>query len=195
MMLVRDVLGLARNAREAKRVISQKKIEVDATPRHDHKFQVGLMDSVSIPEMDLHLRIVPDPRSFLKPISIEKEEARKKIVKIGGKTTFKGGKIQITSHDGRNFLVVPGTELATTRVGDSLFIELPTQEIVEVLPLRSGATGLVLRGKGAGRLGTIKKAEGLLEVQDLEEGPELIYRVLRRNILVVGEGEPPIRVR
>ncbi|MCD6244505.1 MAG: 30S ribosomal protein S4e [Candidatus Korarchaeota archaeon] len=195
LLVVRDILGLATTAREAKRIIFMKKIWVDGKPRYDYKFQVGLMDVISIPDMGKHYRVVPDPYKLLKLVEIPEEESSSKIVKVTGKRTVRGGKIQISSHDARNFLLDPDSELAKSiRVGYSLLIEVPSQEIKEVLPFELGTIGAMVRGRMAGHIGRIKEIAEFIELQDLEN-PELTYRGTKENIIIVGKEEPALKVK
>jgi len=193
LLVVRDVLGLATTAREAKKIISMRKIYVDGKPRYDHKFQVGLMDVISIPEMDAHYRIVPDPHRFLRLLEIPAAESRLKVVKVVGKRTVRGGRIQLTSHDGRNFLFSDriGREV---RPGDSLLIEIPSQEIKEVMKFQQGSLVLVTRGRMAGRLGVLEGVGEIVEIRDAEN-PELVYRGVPKNVMVVGRETPRVKVR
>ncbi|MEM4788723.1 MAG: S4 domain-containing protein, partial [Ignisphaera sp.] len=59
LVLIRDVLKLAENAREAKKIIFDGEVLIDGRVRRDFKFPVGLMDVVSIPKINMYIRIVP----------------------------------------------------------------------------------------------------------------------------------------
>ncbi|HDI73681.1 MAG TPA: 30S ribosomal protein S4e [Candidatus Korarchaeota archaeon] len=195
LVVVRDILELATTAREAKRIIFMKKIWVDGKPRYDYKYQVGLMDVISIPDLGKHYRVVPDPYKFLKLVEIPESEAGLKVVKVKGKRTIRGGKIQVTTHDGRNFLLEPDSDLAKSiKVGYSLLIEVPSQEIKEVLPMEVGAVGAMIRGRMAGHIGIIKELAEFIELQDLDD-PNLVYRGTAENVLVVGKEKQAIKVR
>ncbi|MEM1983681.1 MAG: 30S ribosomal protein S4e [Candidatus Korarchaeum sp.] len=193
LLIVRDVLKLATTAREARKIISMKKIYVDGKPRYDYKFQVGLMDVVSIPEMDSHYRVVPDPHRFLRLLEIPSSESRLKVVKVVGKRTIGGGRIQLSSHDGRNFLFDDGIG-KEVKPGDSLLIELPSQGIREVLKFQEGSLVLVTKGRMAGRLGIVRELGGIVEMSDIDN-PELTYRGVPKNVMVVGREVPRIKVR
>lgn len=194
LILVRDILGLALTGREARRIIAQKRILIDGKPRYDYKFTVGVMDVVSIPDMDLYLRLVPNSKRIIKPIKIPREETDRKIVKIEKKVTVKGGKLQIGTHDGRNFIIDQGSEYFGVSIGDSLLIRVPQQEILQYFPLKERYIGIILRGEKAGRICKIEKVRELVEARDLDH-PDKIYRVLPRNIMVVGESIPVLKVR
>ncbi|MCS7102974.1 MAG: 30S ribosomal protein S4e [Candidatus Korarchaeum sp.] len=193
LLIVRDVLKLATTTREARKIISMKKIYVDGKPRYDYKFQVGLMDVISIPEVDSHYRVIPDPHRFLKLLEIPPTESKLKVVKVVGKRTVRGGRMQLSSHDNRNFLFDDGIG-REVKPGDSLLIELPSQEIKEVLKLQEGSLVLVTRGRMAGHLGTIKELGEVVEISDIDN-PELTYRGVPRNVMVVGRETPKVKVR
>lgn len=193
LLVVRDVLKLASNAREAKRIISMKKIHVDGKPRYDYKFPIGLMDVISIPDIGAYYRVVPDPHRFLKLIEIPSSESGLKVVKVVGKRTVRGGRTQITSHDGRNFLFDDGTGVSV-KPGDSLLIEVPSQKIDGILKLEEGSVVLITRGRMAGRLGVLKGVGEIIEISDLEN-PELTYRGVPKNVMVVGRETPRIKLR
>ena len=195
LMVVRDILGLATTAKEAKRIIFMKKIYVDGSPRYDHKYQVGLMDVVSIPDLGKHYRVVPDPFKFLRLVEIPKDEAGLKIVKVKGKRTVRGGKIQVTTHDGRNFLLEPDSDLAKEiKPNFSMLIEVPSQEIREILPLQEGMVAVMIRGRMAGHIGIIRSMGEFIELKDLED-PNLVYRGTAENVLVVGKERPALKLR
>ncbi|MEM3973016.1 MAG: S4 domain-containing protein, partial [Ignisphaera sp.] len=61
LVVIRDVLGLAETAREAKRIIFDGKVYIDGVVRKDYKFPVGVMDTISIPDIDFYARFVPYP--------------------------------------------------------------------------------------------------------------------------------------
>ncbi|HDD45885.1 MAG TPA: 30S ribosomal protein S4e, partial [Candidatus Aenigmarchaeota archaeon] len=60
LVLVRDVLGIAENAKEAKKIIKKGELMIDGVIRKDHRFPVGLMDVVAIPKMKMYYRVVLD---------------------------------------------------------------------------------------------------------------------------------------
>ena len=190
LLIVRDVLKLATTAREAKRIISMKKILVDGKPRYDYKFQVGLMDVISIPEISVNYRMVPDPHRFLRLIEIPQSESGMKLVKVIGKRTIRGGRIQLTSHDGRNFLL-DGRDV---KPGDSLLIEIPSQRVMDHLRFDIGSSVLVTKGRMAGRIGRVEGIGAIIEMRDLEN-PELSYRGVKENLMVVGKEKPLLKLR
>ena len=105
LVIIRDILGLAETAREARMILGQRKILVDGRVRTDYKYPVGLMDVVAIPELKKAYRCVPKLGGGLTLLEIPEEEACFKLCRIEDKTTVNGGHIQLNLHDGRNVLV------------------------------------------------------------------------------------------
>ena len=56
LVIVRDILGVADNARESKRLINTGNLLVDGRAKKDYKFPVGFMDILSIPRIEENYR-------------------------------------------------------------------------------------------------------------------------------------------
>lgn len=152
-ILVKDILGYAKGSREARKIVRAGKILVDKKERKDPKFPVGLMDTIEIPDAGQYLRVLLD-RNGLRLEKTGKEDAGKKLCKIRGKKTLKGGVFQISLHDGRNILIKGKSPY---RVGDSLLISLPGQKVVKHFRLEKGTDALVIAGANIGISGKIKE--------------------------------------
>lgn len=150
-LIVRDILGLADNSREAKRIINSGNVIIDGNVVKDYKFPVGFMDVIEIPKTGESYRVLLDNKGRLQLKEIDNADS--KLCKIVNKTTIKGGKIQLNLHDGKN-IIVDETEL---NVGDVISISAPEQDIKESLPLKVGATVLVTGGKHTGELGKVSE--------------------------------------
>ncbi|MEM4626787.1 MAG: 30S ribosomal protein S4e [Ignisphaera sp.] len=205
LLLIRDMIGIAKNAREAKRIIYDGKVFVDNRVVRDYKFPVGLMDVVSILEIDLYLRIVPYVGRHLWYINIPTEEAKLKLVRIENKTTVKNGNIQLNLHDGRNVLITVKdpknpVEASSFKTLDTLLIELPSQSIVQHIPLGIGKLVIVIDGKNVGRIGKVIDIEGyegrkrrhsLVTIEDLNGHR---FQTILNYIMAVGEDRPIMKV-
>ena len=66
LLIIRDVLKYADNAREAKKIIKMGKVLVDGRVRKEEKLPVGLMDVVSLPEADENYRVLFDRKGRIK---------------------------------------------------------------------------------------------------------------------------------
>ncbi len=149
LIVVRDYLQLADNAREARRIIASGEILVDGVPRKDYKFPVGLFDVIKIPKLDKSYRMVFDEKGRYVPIEIEDDNL--KLYKIVNKTMVKGGKIQLNLFDGTNVL---GDNSYKTK--DSILMEIPEKKIVDHLPFEVGALVMITGGTHAGEIGRVK---------------------------------------
>ncbi len=183
LIIVRDFLGLADTAREARRIIAAGEILVDGVPRRDYKFPVGLFDVVSIPKLDKSYRILFDEKGRYVPKEIE--DADLKLYKIVNKTVVKGGRIQLNLFDGTNVL---GSNEFKTK--DSILMKIPEKEIVDHLRFEEGALVMITGGSHAGEIGRIKEykivrssAPNLVTV----EGEERDITTIEDYIFVVGK--------
>ena len=150
-LVIRDVLKLADNAREATRIINSGNVLVDGRVVKDYKFPVGFMDIIEIPKTGESYRVLLDRKGRLQLDLIEDSSA--KLSKIVIKSTIKGGKTQLNLHDGKNVII----DEDAYSVGDVICLKVPEQEIVESYPLEEGATVLVTGGKHTGELGTVSE--------------------------------------
>ena len=103
-LIVRDMLGYAKTAKEAKKIISHGKIKVNGKVRLDERFLVGFMDIVSIPEIKKYYRVLPSKKGFLLK-TINSDQAKFKLSRIEDKTVVKGGKVSLDLDDGSNVLI------------------------------------------------------------------------------------------
>lgn len=153
--LVKEFLGLANTTKEVKRMLHDDVILVDAKRRHDERFNVGFMDVVSFPKIKKHFRVTLSEKGKLATVEVDEKESTKKVIRISGKKIVKAGKYQLELIDGKTILM----DKNNYAVGDSLLIELPSQKIVEHLPLAKGASIIVYEGKYAGTVGVVEEVE------------------------------------
>jgi len=151
-VLLRDVLGVAKTAKEARSILVQRLVEVDGKARASGEFPVGLMDVVGMPKADRYYRIVVDWKGRLKPLEIKKGESKRKILRVVKKHIAPGARINLTFHDGRN---MAGDN--HVRPGDSVIVSLPEAKMVEHLKLQPGARCLIREGKHAGTIVTLNE--------------------------------------
>lgn len=200
-IIVRDLLGFAKTMREAKKIIAQGKILVDGRIRRDEHFPVGLMDVLSIPEINAYYRVLPYEKGLILH-KIDREEAEYKICRIEDKITINGGHIQLNLHDGRNILIRsenpnnPAGNIYKTL--DTLKISLPDQDILEHLRLNLGMMAIIVDGENIGKYGFIKAIEeiekrkrrrNLVTIED-ERGQT--YQAILDYVFIIGDRTPRI---
>ncbi|MEN2974588.1 MAG: 30S ribosomal protein S4e [Candidatus Caldarchaeales archaeon] len=156
LLLIRDYLGYAENAGEAKKIIKMGEIYVDGRIVRDYKYPLGLMDVVSIPKTGENYRILPIYRRGLSPIEIPREESGIKLGRVIRKMHVSGARLQFTLHDGRNILFREASEDARRiNTKDTLKISVPSQTILDHIKLEEGFYGLIVRGPKQGLYGLI----------------------------------------
>jgi small subunit ribosomal protein S4e len=188
VVLLRDVLKVAKTAREARSIMVQRLAEVDGVPRAAEDFPVGLMDVVGFPKADKYYRIVVDWKGRLQPMEVKKSDASKKLLRVVGKHVVPGAKISLTFHDGRNMY---GDN--HVRCGDSILVSLPDAKMVEHLKLAPGSRCLIREGKHAGKVVTLneiiqRKAGKPAEARVTDEKGKEEFVTVARYLFVVNSG-------
>ena len=151
-MVLRDMLKVCDNTREAKFIIGGRQVAVDGRIVTDQKFPVGLMDVLTLLKTDQSYRMLLDYKGRLQLVPIDDKEKGWKLARIDGKTVVRGGKVQLNMHDGRSILL-PKDQY---RTGDVLKIELPSQRVMKAFKLDKGSLALLTGGSHPGTVQTIE---------------------------------------
>ena len=158
VILLRNILGFAKTAHEAKSIVDSNHVRVDGVVRRDHRFPVGLMDVVQIEGAKQIFRVLPKRGGGLQLTPITATEAKYKLCKVTGKSTVKKGNRQLSLHDGRTLLYgkeqkQKGEQDVT--LGSSLQLSIPDQKVIRVISFQPGAMALVTDGKNQGVYGRL----------------------------------------
>ena len=151
-VLLRDTLKKVKTLRESKHSIYNGKVKIDGVKKKSLHHPIGLMDVIELEGITDVYRLVPKKRNLLEPIKINPNEKSKKLVKIQNKTTIKGGKTQLSFHDGRTII-----SDIDANVNDTCVLQIPEQKILEVIKLEKNSQVLVTSGINAGHIGTINE--------------------------------------
>lgn len=154
--ILRDMLKIAINLREAKILINKGDVLVDGRIRKDHRFPVGLMDVITIPKINKAYRVLPSKHHGIIVSEISEDLAKVKLCRIENKRTLKGGFIQLNLHDGRNIRLEPDKG-QKYRTRGTLKISIPEQEILDYYPLEEGNQAIIKSGNNIGAAGSIKE--------------------------------------
>ena len=178
-VVLRDILEVAETRKEAKKAITQGKVYVDGKVRRKDDFPVGLMDVVSMPELNQYYRVLPSHKGlFLNPIS--KEEAGFKLLRVEDTTIVKNGNRQIALHDGTNIMAKAENPEASSEVDYETFatlkVGIPEKEVLDQIKTKKGNIAVITGGKNIGKQGKIVEIEKTVAKK-------------RRNALVVVEDE------
>ena len=199
-LVLRDILGVAETRKEAKMIISQGKVYVDGKVRRKDDFPVGLMDVLSMSDMNKFFRIMPSHKGlFLNPVS--REEANFKLLRVEDKTTVKNGRVQIALHDGSNMLAKvadPKNPQGAYETFDILKLSLPEKQVIDHLKTKEGNLAVITGGKNIGKQGRIveiekteaKKRRNALVVIEDEKGNR--YQTILDFVFSIGGAQPLI---
>lgn len=188
IVVLRDLLHVADNAKEIKHILHEGKVLVDGKVRKDHHFPIGLFDVITIPDINAGYRVMigDDAKFKLVPVS----DANAKLLKIVNKTTVRGGKTQLNFHDGTTMLADN-----SYHAKDSIVLSVPEKKIAQHLAYAVGSTVIITGGKHAGTVGKIKEIRIIKSTT-----PNRItisastgdFDTVERYIFVVGKDTPAI---
>ncbi|MCK4647706.1 30S ribosomal protein S4e [Candidatus Pacearchaeota archaeon] len=174
LIILRDILKVAQNRKDIKRIIHAKQILLNNKLVKDEKNNVLLFDTLSIVPTNKFYRMDLSNKGKFKVKEIEINDAGKKIAKIINKKVIKGKKVQLNLSDGRNFL----SDLKCN-VKDSVLINLLENKIETVIPLKEKVKTVVLEGKHTGERGVIKKMKNkTAEVKIGNKNVEILIKQL-----------------
>lgn len=152
LVVLRDMLEMAQNRKEAKKIIYNKKVTLNGKQIKDEKNAVLLFDVIRLVPAKKSYRLDLDVKGKFTLNEIPEKESNKKISKVQGKKVLKGKRFQLNLSDGRNF-----NSDIKCQINDSVIIDLDKKQIEKCLQLKEGSKALVFAGKHAGKRGSIEK--------------------------------------
>lgn len=197
LLVVRDYLGLADTTREAKRIINEGKILVDKKVRKDHRFPVGLMDIIEIPDAKERRIVLFDEKGKIILKKLAKKNTNTKLCRIEDKTLLRGGNVQLNLHDGTNILLnvknpkSPKEDVYKTK--DTLLIDLKTGKISSHIQYKKGSIALVTGGThraSVAKIDDIKTMEGPQSNTVTLSVDKEKFQTTEEYVFVIGEKEP-----
>lgn len=189
LVVVRDILKIANNAREAKRIINEKNICIDGVARTDYKHIVGLFDIVSIPSTNEYYRVLLDKQNRFK--LFKEDENAGKLCRINNKTIVKKGAVQLNLHDGSN--VLASNDYKTF---DTVILDTKEHKIVKHLEYKAGNLAMIVGGEHSGEVGKImqiRKVRGS-GTNMVAISNETEFETIEDYVYVIGETAPQIKV-
>ncbi len=190
LMVVRDMLKLVDNAREAKRVLYEGKVLVDGRVQKDYKLPVGIFDVISLPQLDQNFRVLKDAKGMFR-LSLLETGIVRKLARIENKTIIKGKKLQLNLSDGSNKLAE-----GEFKTGDSLVLSIPEKNIEERIEFKVGNLAMVVGGKHSGQTGKIKE---IITVKSSQPNRVIIsgdkdFETIEEYVFMIGIDQPVIKL-
>ncbi|MCL1978863.1 MAG: 30S ribosomal protein S4e [Methanomassiliicoccaceae archaeon] len=190
VMVLRDLMKVCDTAREAKRIIGNRELFVDGTAVKNPKAPIGIMDTVTVPKMNLNYRMLLTDKGKLTLVPISEDETKWKLCRIEGKTKISGGKIQLNLSGGRNIVL----EKNMYGTGDTLKIDVADQKVLGNYPMADGASALIINGALAGKVETIAECAVVKGPADNIVRFKSGIETVRRNVFVIGTSKPEIKL-
>jgi small subunit ribosomal protein S4e len=163
LIVIRDILKLVKTKKELKKILNEKKIIVNAKTIREVNYPLSLFDSLSIPSINKHFRIViADKKLSLSPI--DEKDANTGLFKVINKKQVAGKKVQLNLNNGRNILSNDKIE-----VGNFVVVDYQKSKITKIIPLEKDTKVIVVKGKHLGKSGKIKEI--------VQEGQNLIAKI------------------
>ena len=196
-VLLRDVLGVAKNLREVKYILRRGYFKIDGKVIREYKYPVGLMDVIELVPTKEFYRIMPDTVGYLKPKKITGDETRIKPLRIKNKVMVKGAKIQLTTHDGRNFLVDGDSELYNLKPGDTILYDFVSRKVIDVFRMEPGNYALVVWGRkrgASGKIVNVWKPHPLKPKMVIIQVDDRTFETVFDYVFPIGREEPAISI-
>lgn len=168
VVLLRDVLRLAENRREVKKILNEKIVEINKKRVRDIRYPVCLFDVVSFPEIKKNYRLMFSEKKKIILKEISEKESETKIFKVMNKKLLKKNIVQINLMHGKNI-----NSKENIKVGDSVMLNLKNNDIIKILPLEKKREVFVMSGK---HLGISGKVEDIFE-----RGNKIIAKINYKN--------------
>jgi small subunit ribosomal protein S4e len=179
LIILRDLLKVAQNRKEVKKMIHMKNVLLNGKEVRDEKQGAVLFDVITLVPSKENYQLTVLKNEKLNIKEIKENEAKTKIAKIINKKMLNGKRIQLNLSDGRNFL-----SNIKCKVNDSLLINLKDKKVEKCLPLEDNSKVIVFAGKHSGEKGKIEKINKERKIAEVNTGEEKI-NVLIKQIMVI----------
>jgi len=176
-VVIRDILNFTRTNVETKWVLNKKHCQVNGIPVKSPSFAVGLFDVITFPRFPGASWIVELKKNGKMNIK-KQEQVKTKIGKVIKKSTIKGGKILITTHEGWNFIMDKKTNCVPL---DSVEYDLETRKPLKIHPFKVGSKIFLSGNKYANQEKTIKEIDRKNSVIHMDDGSATSLR----NVYVI----------
>lgn len=179
LIVLRDMLKIVQNRKEAKRAIHMKYVLLNNKPVIDEKTSVLLFDVLTLTPLKKSYRAGLSGNQKIEINEIKEKESNNKIAKIVDKKMLKGKRMQLNLSDGKNFL-----SNIQCNINDSVLINFKEKKIEKCIPLKENSEAFVFAGKHAGEKGILKKIDMEKKMAELNVNGNPIS-VLIKQIMVV----------
>jgi len=172
LILLRDILKIAKKRKEVEKIIRDGKIKVNGKIARDDRFALGLLDILEVDGKSY--KLVLENKKF----RLEETKDKEKITKIIGKKILNKNKVQINLNDGRNII-----SKEKLKVGDSLAINFEGK-ISRIIELKENSKVIVISGSHIGEEGKVENIDRKKKTAEIKTQKEKINLDLKRVMAV-----------
>lgn len=187
---LRDRLKYALTNKECMQICMERCVKVDGKVRTDHNYPTGFMDVVELEKSGDRFRILFDSKGRFVLHRINREESQYKLCRIN-KIYIGSKKIPVAvTHDGRT-IRYPDPD---AKVNDTVKVDLATGKMSDIIKFELGAMVTLVRGRNAGRVGTLMHIERHLNSFDIvtvKDAKGHTFATRLHNVFVIGNGTTP----
>jgi small subunit ribosomal protein S4e len=144
LIAIRDMLKLAKTAKEVKQILKDKEIKINGRKINDYHQSIKLFNILEVGKT-YQLSLLPTKKFILEEV----KGSDSRLCKVVGKKLLKGGKVQLNLHDGSNILTKE-----KIAINDSVYLDF-SGKIKKHIPLEKDKKVLVISGKHEGQKGQI----------------------------------------
>jgi small subunit ribosomal protein S4e len=158
VIAIRDMLHLAKTAKEVREMIKQKTLAVNGRTVVELNESIQLFHTLKADKL-YQLTLSPAGR-----FTFTETKGKERLAKITGKSLVGKGKLQFHLHDGTNIL-----GKADYAINDSLYLDA-TNKAAKHIPLAKGTSILTIAGKHMGKQGKVSAREGNVCTVTFDDG-------------------------
>jgi len=171
VVAIRDILKLAKTAKEVKEMIKQKLLKINGKDVKDYRESIKLFNVLEADKSYI-LVILPTKKFAFK----ETKEKNKRLCKIMGKKLLKANQIQLNLHDGSNILTKD-----KININDSIYLDF-SGKILSSIQIEKGKSVFVFKGKYTGQEGVVNSVENKKAKIELNKKENLVELPLNQII-------------
>lgn len=150
VIAVRDMLKLARTAKEVRYMLNKKLLKINGREIKDYRASIKLFNIFEAGKT--YILTLTSHGKFV----LEETKAKERPCKVLNKKVLNGSKIQLNLHDGTNVLISDKDKIQTN---DTVYLDF-ANKIKKHVSFEKGKDCIVIAGKFLGAKGKIETTEG-----------------------------------
>lgn len=188
-LVLRDVLKVAKTAKEVRYVLQKKGVLVNGVARKEVKYPVGLMDVIEIPELKKAYRMLLNQKGKFMIQELDKKENDIVLMRIRNKTSVGKDKTQLNFSNGSNLLV----KKDTYKTFDTISYDFKKKKIADHHVFGKNVMIYLIGGNHVGKVGSLQDIKDDNIIIKTKSGD--IFETAKRYAFVVGKDKPVIEIK